>query len=455
MDRPQPWRWWLLLWLVGSLAFGFRYYYVLHAEVLQPVNEANVRADAVDYYNYARNLVDHGVFSKASPGTTPLIGDSYRDPGYPIFLAGWMKIFSQWGSWYAAVVLSQALLGAMTVVLMLLVGRHWMPTGWLVAAGVLMAVWPHNISMASYLLTETLFGFLCALSLFLLGIAHDRRSPGWAIAGGAGFSLAALTNAILLPFAPLLGLYMLIRRHMSRTMIACFTATALALVAPWLIRNAMLPSTESSSSGRALTNLVQGSWPIYFDAYQAASNPHLAARPEGALAAATITTINREVAVIEARPMTGLAMIWQRLTSHPGEYLCWYLSKPTLLWGWDIRMGQGDIYVYPTRHSPFNTNAAYMAVAAIAHIVNPLLFILMLVGCALALLPAQQAPSTLTATSLLLIFVTLVYSTLAAEPRYSVPFRGPEIMVATFALCRISARFAQLRSQTRSRHGHT
>lgn len=437
-------RWWLLLCLVSGLALGFRYYYVVHAEVLQPVYEANVRADAVDYYNYARNLVDHGVFSKAPLGTSPLVGDSYRDPGYPVFLAGWMEIFRQWNNWYAAVILSQAALGTATVMLLLRLGYQWMPLRWLAAAGVAMAVWPHSISIDSYLLTETLFGFLCALGLFLFGVALDRRSTSWVMASAAGFSLAALTNAIMLPFAPLLGLYVLIRRQMSRTMVFCFVAAALMLTTPWLIRNATLPSTPSaefSSSGRAVMNFVQGSWPNYFAAYQAAHDPDLTI-PGDTSAAATMAAINREIAAMRAHPLTGLATIWMRMAQHPAEYFRWYLSKPALLWDWNIRMGQGDIYVYPTRQSPFATNPVYRIVAAICQAANFAVFVLMLVGCVLAV---RQAQPTLTAAALLLILVTLVYSVLAAEPRYSIPFRGPEIMMAMFALYRISSFVAEFR----------
>jgi len=68
--------------------------------------------------------------------------------------------------------------------------------------------------------------------------------------------------------------------------------------------------------------------------------------------------------------------------------------------------------------------------------------VLMLVGCVLAV---RQAQPTLTAAALLLILVTLVYSVLAAEPRYSIPFRGPEIMMAMFALYRISSFVAEFR----------
>lgn len=444
LTSHQRWQWRLLLLLISLLALGFRYYYVIHAEVFQPVNQPNVRADAVEYYAYARNMVQHGVFSMAPEDVTPLAGDSFRDPGYPAFLAGWMKLFGQWDSWYSAVLLSQALLSALTVVFMLCLGRHWMPLRWLAVAGVLMAVWPHSVAMCSYLLSEILFGFLVALGLLLLSIALERRSAGWAVAGGIGLSAAALTNAILLPVALLLALYLFVRRQMTLTMFAGLVIAALAVTTPWAIRNSLLPPSDASSSGRAMANLVQGSWPSYHSAYQAAMKHD----PDGIV---VMAAIDREMAVIQSDPLTGLSLIGRRMAGSPGSYIRWYLSKPILLWGWNIRMGQGDVYVYPTRDSPFKVNPIYRAVEAITHSLNPWLLVLALVGGLLAMLPGHQILPGIAATTLTLVFVTTVYSVLQAEPRYAIPFRGPEIMLAVFAAYQGVHAVARLRARIPAR----
>lgn len=419
----------LLFLLIGIFAFGIRYYYVVHTQVFQPVNQSHVRGDAVEYYHYAQNLVRHGVFSKAPEGAAPPASDSYRDPGYPIFLAGWMKIVKSYDGWYAAVLLSQAILGALTVVLLLYLARRWMSLPWLAGAGVLMAIWPHSVAMCSYLLTETLFGFFCALGLCFFSVSMSRRSTPWAVASGIGFALGALTNAVLLPFAPLLGLYALIRRQMNAAMFAGLILGALALTAPWVLRNSMLPQGASSSAGRAMTNLVQGSWPSYHHAYQASvqGNPD---------ALTTMRHIDQETAALEANLPTGLALVLHRMGSEPMKYLLWYMSKPRLLWGWNIRIGQGDIYVYPTRNSPFQVDPVYRAVASACQALNPWLFVAAIIGCLLALLPSQHAPPEASATALMLVFITTVYSALQAEPRYSIPFRGPEILLGLFAIQR-------------------
>jgi len=424
------WRWWLLLSCVGLFAFAFRYYYVVHAEIYQPVNHTNVRGDAVDYYNYARNLSRYGVFSKARADADIVVGDSYRDPGYPVFLAVWMKLFAQWNSWYSAVLLSQAFLGALTVVLMMWLGRAWMPLPWLAAAGVLMAVWPHSVVMCSYLLTETLAGFLLALGLLLLRVALDRRSPGWAASSGLALSLGALTNAVLLPLAPLLAIYLLLRRKIPARVFAGLLVGGLALTVPWGIRNSLIPSGPSSSQGRALENLVQGSWPSFQDAYAAAMKHN----PTGEF---ILHMVEEETTLLQNDRVAGLERIGRRMRHDPWQYVRWYLGKPALFWGWNIRIGQGDIYVYPTRHSPFESNALYEVAKAVSRVLNPLLLILVLAGGLVATFTRRWDQYGVATVAFTALFATAVYCTLQAEPRYSIPFRGLEIMLAVFVVHRL------------------
>jgi 4-amino-4-deoxy-L-arabinose transferase-like glycosyltransferase len=351
-----------------------------------------------------------------------------------------MKIYGQWDSWYAAVLLSQALLSSLTVVLMIALARHWLPGGWLVLAGLLMSIWPHTVAMSSYLLSETLFGFLAALGLFLLRISLDRRSATLAAISGVGFSLAALTNAILIPFAPMLAVYLMVRKRASHRLCAVLAIAAIAVIGPWMLRNSLVPANagQSSSSGRAMVNLVQGSWPDMSRAYQAAMKHD----PAGI---AALGAIDHETNILQSSPTAGLFLIGQRMARQPGHYVWWYLSKPALLWDWDIRIGQGDIYVYPTRNSPFKTEPVFRAIAALCRALNSWLFVLAIAGALLALLPKTQTSQGQAAAALMLLFVTLVYSMLQAEPRYSIPFRGLEITLATYAAFRASAGIADLR----------
>jgi 4-amino-4-deoxy-L-arabinose transferase-like glycosyltransferase len=226
--------------------------------MFQPVNVPGAKANAVQYYNYARNLVQHGVFSADPIGTLHPIGDSFRDPGYPVFLAAWMEIFPQWSSWYAAVIFSQAVLSAATVVLWLIIGRRWMPSRWLFLAGLLMAAWPHSISLSSHLLSETLYGFLIALAMLVFALGMHKPTFRWAVISGICFTLAAFINSVLLPFATLLVICLTIRRQLPPKVALALVATVACLMTPWMLRNSMLRADQPTSGDRAFINLVQG-----------------------------------------------------------------------------------------------------------------------------------------------------------------------------------------------------
>jgi 4-amino-4-deoxy-L-arabinose transferase-like glycosyltransferase len=421
------WKWQLLLAFIGGFALCVRIYYVTHVVVFQPANLPKAHGDSVEYYNYARNLVQHAIFSKDPPSAASPVRDSFRDPGYPTFLAAWMKFFPQWNKWYAAVLISQATLSALTVVLWLQLGRRYLSLSWLAFAGVIMALWPHSVSMSSNIMSETLYGFFVAFALVVFDIARVRNSGSWAVFSGVLFSLASLTNSVFLPFAMTLTLYVVLKRQMYFRIALIFMASTIAMLLPWNIRNVTLHTSRQSSSDRALMNFVQGSWPQYHSAVKASE---ILKDPR---ASGVIDQINNEIYTIENDRSAGLSMMAKRIALDLTGYFTWYLRKPQSLWDWSLRMGAGDIYFNVTYHSPFDSSGPWKIVAALCHASNGLFMLLALAGCVLALSAKPSVPG-FEATSLLLLFVTIVHSALQAEPRYSIPYRGGEILLSVFAL---------------------
>ena len=411
-----------------------------------------IRGDAAQYYTYAWNLANHGVFAMDVAGSNTLHPDNYRDPGYPIFLAVCMKLFGTGETWYAIVLLCQALLGALTVVMTMQLGKHWLPTGWVITSGLLMTVWPHSITISGYLLTETLFGFLCALGLLLLARSCARNSTWLAGIAGLVLGAAALTNAVLLPFGTLLAGWLAWRKLAPGKLCLALALGALLLPGTWAIRNAQIthPATvNDSSTARAKQNFVQGAWPSYHDEYRDFIFGDGATR---ARARNTLHAVDEEYALLRDAPILGIKAIMRRFSQHPWRYVVWYLiEKPKELWGWSIVVGQGDIYVYPTANSPFQTSLPWVALAAVCHTLNLPLMILALIGSLIAWRYYHALPLTnptgqamLIATTCLLIFITLVYAALQAEPRYSIPFRSFELLLAASACWRIATRIQQL-----------
>jgi hypothetical protein len=426
---------------VFLLAFALRWYYVYTTVVPAPLS-----GDAGQYYVYAWNLVHHGVFSLSPAGAQTVVPDNYRDPGYPIFLALWIKVLGSGQASYGAVLLCQALLGASTVSINMHISRQWLSIPWATTAGLLMAAWPHCIAINGFLLTETLSGFLCSLGLLFWTLACGTHRHGHAVASGLFLGMAALTNAVLQPFGILLAAFIALRAPSLRNICLTLALASATLPAAWALRNAHLPPVDvhSSSRARALQNLVQGSWPDYHSAWRISKLGDDSAKAE---ATVTLNAMNREYERLLASPHEGTEEILHRLGQHPFAYLAWYMAeKPYELWGWNIEIGQGDIYPYPVSDSPFQTRSAWIALAALCHTLNPLLFVLALICLPLVWWwpvshSISKASQPLMSVIGLLVFVTLVYAALQAEPRYAIPFRFQEIMLAFTALASLTGRW--------------
>jgi len=398
-----------------------RYCYVRIAVVDSPL-----RGDAWQYFCYAWNLLKHGTFSLARPMAESVVPDSFRDPGYPVLLAILMALRGTGREVYDAILLTQCLLGAASVGFIISLARRWMGFGTACAVGILGAFWPHLVGFADYVLSETLLGFLRVLAIWLLDTALHRESRAMAVGCGLAFAGAALTNAVLLPMAPLLAVIMVWRDAPRRSLwIALLLAAALPSAA-WMARNLTLPS-ENSSAGRASINFVQGSWPEYHTAaFRAIQLGDPAAK-------VVMEEIDRETHAMQASLGEGWSLMSKRMATDPLRYARWYASKPALLWGWDVAVGQGDIYVFPTFHSLFEDNAAFHAWAGICFLLNPLIALLALVGTIHALL-SNKAPLALRWAAAIVAMATAVFCVLQAEPRYAVPYRGLEFLLAAWGI---------------------
>jgi hypothetical protein len=421
--------------LACLLALFVRWYFVTHAQVLQPLYRDSYWGDAGQYYRYAWNLVHHSLFSSAAPGSSVPISDSFRDPAYPVFLAMGMAITDNYDQWYTAIVLSQVALGGLTVLFATLAIRDTLPTWLLGIAAATMALWPHLVCTPAYVLSENLTAPLCALMALTLREAAIKRSLGYTLVSGLVLSLAALSNAVLAPEILILALAFAWKRTMSRPQLLLFVAASAVPLLAWGIRNAGL-SEELSPLMRAEINFVQGSWPTYHAATQLAS-------VQDPIGLQTIDAINLEIANLHINHVQGVEAIAERMSHAPVTYIAWYLSKPTLLWGWEIGLGSGDIYMYPTRNSPFITNPVMKAIEAVAYILNGVLAALALAG--LVVIAASRVPSAAWITfAVTAAWVTFAYGVLQSDARYSTPYRPTEIALACVA---VSAAIAHARKR--------
>ena len=410
--------------LIFALALALRVWFIATGTV----EDALQRTDAREYFTYAKNLSYFHTFSGAHPPEEPLVPDSFRDPGYPSFLATLLMPLGATETWYRAVLLTQAVLGALTAGLTVLVARRWL-SKWLAAgAGVMVALWPHNVVISGFVLSETLFGFMVMLAVWLGCRAFDSNSRVQWLGTGLAFGVAAMVNTTITPFASLLTLLLLKRRMATPSLALALLCGSLVLPGLWAARSWSMDDNKSSGS-RAMLNFVQGSWPEYHDAYIG----WLEHKPA---AERTLQAIGQEQQLALQSPLAGVTAVWTRLRAEPLRYLEWYAWKPALMWGWSIRMGWGDIYTYPVLHSIYLTNPAMRLIESICFALNPILFLLMGAGTVILLFcPVARTTNTgLLVVALLVVFETLVYSALQSEPRFSIPLRPLEFILAAVAI---------------------
>lgn len=415
---------WIAL-LGGLLALLIRWYFVTRAQVLAPLYDAGGWGDASEYYRYAWNLVHHGLFSGDIAGAPHPMPDSYRDPAYPAYLAIFMWATSSYEQWYAFVLLSHTLLGGATVTFAILAVRQSFPTWLLEFAAVAMAFWPHLVSISAYVLTENLTAPCCALAALAIGEASRRGSKTWTVVTGLALSAAALTNAVLAPLVFPLVLALMWKKSMPWHHLLLLVAVTLTPIIAWNIRGSLTHGATSASL-RADINLVQGSWPTYHTAAQLWGRRD----PVGMQ---TMDAISDEIAILRADRVLGLKVMADRMSKTPWAYAMWYLRKPALLWGWEIGLGSGDIYAYPTRNSPYITNPFMRVTEAIAYTLNGILALAALAGLLLVIL--DRHPSTeLLLCAVCCAWVTVVYWILQSDSRYSIPYRPAEISLACVAV---------------------
>lgn len=166
---------------------------------------------------------------------TPAVG--HWPPGYELFLAG---VFRVGGVDPLAAKIANVALSTLTVAAAALLARSLGGPRAGRLAGWLCALHPGLVAFSHYLYSETLFA-----ALLTGGALFAFRRPQGAtrveqVAAGVLFGLAILTRSVLLYFLPLwVAVQALRRRGPEARRALVVTLVALAVVAPWTLRNAL------------------------------------------------------------------------------------------------------------------------------------------------------------------------------------------------------------------------
>lgn len=384
------------------------------------VVDAPIRADAMDYYAYAYNLRNHGVYSRspdAVHGDPPqLTADAVRPPLYPLFLypfAGEPPTFST----VTAILVTQAILGTLSLILAFYIFRSFLNEILAIAATALTAISPHLVSLTHYVLTETLFSVILVGMFYFLAKAGAASRYVFGVAG-ALLAAAALTRPSAQYFTvPLLALLFLHFDRKAATRAAIMLVLGFMLVfMPWIGRNLYTLGMATDNS-LAIHTLHHGLYPNF--TYN--NNTSLYGYPYRADPRSK--EISRSYATV-------FAEIKRRFETEPWPHLQWYaIGKPVSFWSWNIVQGMGDVFVYPVESTPYRYLPQFKATHFIMKLLHWPLVILGLIGCVIVWLPLRGFARTknsdfvLRSCSLLLVYFTALHVAGAPFPRYSIPLR--------------------------------
>jgi dolichyl-phosphate-mannose-protein mannosyltransferase len=214
---------------------------VLRVGLVATTTEYVPSGDAADYDFHAAYITEHGEYpptALAAPGSP----SAFRPPAYPHLLAA---VYEVSGKRWTAGRLAGALLGTAAVLVVFLIGELAFGRRAGLAAGGLAAVFPPLVFLSGALVSENLFVPLVLGAVYAaLRFRPSGGRLGWSLLAGALCGLAALTRTngilVLLPVAIACwppGRWRPRPRALAAPALAVLAA--LAVIAPWTVRNAL------------------------------------------------------------------------------------------------------------------------------------------------------------------------------------------------------------------------
>ncbi|ETR75946.1 hypothetical protein X566_21740 [Afipia sp. P52-10] len=410
-----------------ALLVGFCALYVRAVAVQTTTVDQPLRVDAREYYLSAYNLVHHGIYSRSAGDQADppqaVRPDAYRPPGLPLLIAAFLAMSPDEQMTLPFFQVVNVLAGAGASVALFIAAAAVLPLPAAVAAGLLTAASPHLTAISVYLLTEPFAILLVAGLLMVTARAVPAKGPGRAayfLALGIIVGLLALFRPIFIAFAPLLCLAFESRRDRLAALVAgCIGAAC--VVAPWMIRNALLPLDDQGSLIAA--TMLDGSYRGYV------INDDPKTFPYPRFTDPIFETARQSV-------MLALSEVWARITADPPGMARWYvLEKAAYLLQWDNVDGAGDVFVYPVLDSPFASRPAFRIIHTLYASTHNLMMLLATIGSILVWTRSGRASPrmrVLRMASLLLIFLYTAHVPFFAATRYALP-----VFPALYLLCLI------------------
>ncbi|MFL0796841.1 MAG: hypothetical protein K6L73_05060 [Cellvibrionaceae bacterium] len=397
-----------LIAIILSIFFGLHTRYLVNT---QTEFHVPIRADAADFYFYAKNLKFENTYSRSQ--TQPLVSDAIRDPGFPSFAS--LLYSEDLREFYFRTINTQTFIQVFSFLLLTL---YLLKTIGITKTAILsLFLWnfPHFITINIYFLSESIFLSLLVLSFISFDYAINKKDleneRKLFFISGILIGMACITRSIVMYYPVFLTLFMLTIKHDKTRSMIWYLTGSLIFILGWKARNFLIIG-ESSDPTLLINAIYHGSFPNFM--YQ--NNPETFAFP--------YKFDPKADQIYSGIPFT-LQLIFERAIESPYAYLKWYTyGKFESLWSWDIVQGMGDIFIYPVKNSPYWHFPELSLIHSFNKILHPI--ILSFTG-ALTLFQLTKWKSLKRFKPIFPISIVLYISTLniiiAPFPRYGIPFK--------------------------------
>lgn len=361
------------------------------------------RADAGQYYTYAHNLRFSGVYSRdfwpqSNNSEHGPSADAIRSPGYPLFLLAFVeKTPSDKG--ILQITLAQAGLGILSLILVFGLARKILPGAWPLAPTLLTAISPQLVNMGTYILSESLFGFLLLLAIYVCTrYKSEDCNNRTLIISGFLFGIATLVRPTTQYFLPVLLLYVALasRRQLQWQH---YVAIASAFILPsafWMVRNVITLGITSDPT-LTINTLVHGHYPGMM--YNA--DPATLGYPY---------RFDPKIQELSSSIGSALSGIWERVMDQPAQYLQWYLmGKPVEFLSWSDASTEQGFFTYGVLQSPYLSSKFFIFIYVLMQHTHWIWVALAIFSSLYLLLKLFKQSHFTDATSVLLTFVFIYF----------------------------------------------
>lgn len=408
--------------LIFVVALALRLVYVSSTVIDSPI-----RADAAKYAMIAVNLVSNNTYTHEQSETP----DAFITPGYPLFLAAVLAVKQDLNSTYDFVLRTQAVLMALTAVIVFLLCLQFLPRWAAITGGLLTAFAPHMVTISGYMLTEGLFTFIVCLSIYLVALGTRRESLVLLLVGAFFIGIGALVRPSYLLFPLVVAVVIMLDKRLLVSRRLIFASLAVIVVAvvwsPWAIWKA----DKESSVDSAAASFALGSYPdLIHENPQNRGYPYLDDPQYEAM------TKDMDVALDTAIG---------RARQEPGKYAHWYLiGKPVTFWSWNnLASGERGPFIYPVTSSIYSSSGFFMFTLSLFQAIHPI-FLLLSLAAAIFLLRDLAISRFNTAANTEAYFIvgciayfTVVHMVFAPLPRYSIPMHPLIYMIGLFFISKL------------------